>query len=190
MTAANIGDQQVRNRGTIGGSVAHADPGADYPTVLALLEARFHTADGAPREITAADFFRDLFTTALRPSEILTRVTIPRVEGSAVYLKHRHPASSFAVVGIAALLLMKDDRCEDVRIAIGGACATPVRATLAEHALMREIPTNAAIESASALVAEALLEPFGDGYASGEFRVHLAQVMTRRALTQLVAKAR
>ena len=186
MTAGNLGDLQVRNRGTIGGSVAHADPGADYPTVLMLLEARFTVSDGKQREIAAEDFFLDLFTTSIKQGELLTSVSVPSTDGaSAVYLKHRHPASAFAVVGVAALLRMKDGKCGEVRISIGGATAAPVRAKSAERALTGQAANEANIERAAAAAGEALKNPLGDSYASGEFRVHLATVMTKRALTQL-----
>lgn len=159
-TASHIGDLQVRNRGTIGGSVSHADPGADYPTVLLMLGATFHTST---RDIPAEDFFVDLFTTALQPGELLTAVTVPSTEdASAVYLKHRHPASSFAVVGVAAM-----KRGAETRIAIGGVTPVPVRV------------------SAPEAIAQSLPNPIGDSYASGEYRVHLAGVMTKRALEQL-----
>lgn len=186
-TAGIIGDLQVRNRGTIGGSAAHADPGADYPTVLLLLDARFTAVNGKERHIAAEKFFVDLFTTSLKPSELLSSVTIPSMSkgASAVYLKHRHPASSFAVVGVAALLQVKKGKCADVRIAIGGVTSTPVRATAAEKLLTGQAPTTENIARASEAVSEALDNPLGDSYASGEFRVHLASVMTKRALTQL-----
>src|SRR5713226_3205759 len=127
-TAGNIGDLQVRNRGTIGGSIAHADPAADYPTLMLLLGARFTIADGKQREIAAENFFLDLFTTALEKGELLTTVTIPAMSAGAraVYLKHRHPASSFAVVGVAVLAEVKGGKCADVRVSIGGVTATPV----------------------------------------------------------------
>jgi carbon-monoxide dehydrogenase medium subunit len=192
-TAAHIGDLQVRNRGTIGGSVAHADPGADYPTVLLLLGAKFAAADGkSHREIPADTFFTDLFTTSLKSGELLTAVTVPALDSAAaaVYLKHRHPASSFAVVGLAALVEVKNGKCTDVRIAVGGVSATPVRATAAERALTGQAPSAANIERAAAAVDEALPRPIGDSYASGEFRVHLATIMAKRALTQAAGKAR
>ena len=185
-TAARIGDQQVRNRGTIGGSIAHADPAADYPTILLLLDAKIIAGE---REIPAEKFFVDLFTTSLKPGEILTSVHVPAAS-SAVYLKHRHPASAFAVVGVAAMVHVKDGKCADVRIAIGGATATPVRAKAAEKALTGQAPGEAAIKKASDLVGEALRNPMGDSYASGDFRVHLATVMTKRALTDVTSKAR
>jgi aerobic carbon-monoxide dehydrogenase medium subunit len=186
-TAAHIGDQQVRNRGTIGGSIAHADPAADYPTVMLLLDAKIIAVNGKDREINAEKFFVDLFTTSLKPGEILTSIVIPKLDAgaSAVYLKHRHPASAFAVVGVAAMIRVKDGKCADVRIAVGGVTAVAVRAKSAERALAGQAPTAANIEKAAAAVADALKDPIGDSYASGEFRVHLASVMTKRALMQV-----
>jgi aerobic carbon-monoxide dehydrogenase medium subunit len=184
-TAGIIGDLQVRNRGTIGGSVAHADPGADYPTILLLLDARITAANGRERQIPAEKFFVDLFTTSLKKGELLSSVTIPSMSSgaSAVYLKHRHPASSFAVVGVAALVQVKKGKCADVRIAIGGVTAIPIRAKAAEKLLTGQAPTPENIARAANAVREALENPLGDPYASGEFRVHLATVMTKRALT-------
>jgi carbon-monoxide dehydrogenase medium subunit len=189
-TAGNIGDMQVRNRGTIGGSIAHADPAADYPTLMLLLGAKF-TATGpkGKREISADDFFVDLFTTALKPGEILTSIHVP-AESAAVYLKHRHPASSFAVVGVAALISAKNGKCNRAGIVVGGVTAIPVRAEAAEKALTGQAVNESNIERAAAAVAEAIKKPLSDSYASGEFRTHLATVMTRRALTQAAAKAR
>lgn len=192
-TAGKIGDQQVRNRGTIGGSIANADPGADYPTIMLLLEATFTATDGKKeREISAEKFFIDLFTTALKPGEILTSVAISPMDSgaTAVYLKHRHPASAFAVVGVGVLVGVKGGKCTDVRIAVGGATSKPVRAKAAERALTGQAPNEANFQRAAAAVAEAIREPLSDSYASGEFRTHLASVMVKRALTQVAGKAR
>jgi aerobic carbon-monoxide dehydrogenase medium subunit len=191
-TAAIIGDLQVRNRGTIGGSVAHADPGADYPTVMLLLGARFTAANGKEREIDAEEFFVDLFTTSLKEGEMLTSVTIPAMSSgaSATYLKHRHPASAFAVVGVGALVEVQKGKCSDVRIAIGGAGASAVRAKAAEKSLTGKEPDAENIARAADAVSDALENPISDSYASGEYRVHLAGVMTKRALTGLVGEAR
>ncbi len=188
---ANIGDMQVRNRGTLGGSLAHADPGADYPTIMLLLGAKLTASGGKSRDIAAQDFFLDLFTTALKPGELLTSVTVPATgAATAVYLKHRHPASSFAVVGAGVLVEMRSGKFSDVRISIGGATMTPVRAKDAERSLVGQVPSEANIAFAASAVEDALENPLGDSYASGEFRVHLATVMTKRALTQLAWKAR
>ncbi len=192
-TAANIGDLQVRNRGTIGGSVAHADPAADYPTLMLLVGAMF-TAAGpkGEREIPVESFFVDLFTTALKPGEILTSITIPKDASSAgaVYLKHRHPASSFAVVGVGALVGLKDGKCARVGLTVGGVTAIPVRAKAAESALTGQAPNEANFERAAATVSAALKNPLSDSYASGEFRIHLATVMAKRALAKAAERAR
>jgi aerobic carbon-monoxide dehydrogenase medium subunit len=192
-TAAQIGDLQVRNRGTIGGSLAHADPGADYPTVLLALEATVAAAGPTGRrEIPAEKFFVDLFTTALKRGEILTSVRV-RGYGSgtgAAYWKHRHPASSFAVVGIAAIVEIDEGKCARVALAVGGATPNPVRAAAAEELLTGSRPDHATIAAAASKVIEAISAPLSDHYASGDFRVHLATVMARRALAAAVARAK
>ncbi|MGH9367027.1 MAG: FAD binding domain-containing protein [Thermoanaerobaculia bacterium] len=191
--ASQIGDLQVRNRGTIGGSLAHADPAADYPTVILALDARL-TAAGpkGKREIEAGKFFRDLFTTALKPGELLTTVRVPtygKGTGGA-YVKHPHPASSYCVVGVAALLETQNGRCRRATVAVGGVTANPVRAAAAEDALAGSRLDEAALAAAAKLVAGALSDPLSDPYASGEFRVHLATVLAKRALTAAAARAR
>jgi carbon-monoxide dehydrogenase medium subunit len=189
-TAGVIGDRQVRNRGTIGGSVAHADPGADYPTVLTALGATIvvRGADGE-REIAADDFFRGIFETALGTGELVTAVVVPAIRGAA-YAKHAHPASGYAVVGAAAVVSVEGGTLSSVRVAIGGAMPGPVRATGAEEALTGSAPSTDAIAAAAERVAESLASPTGDTYASGEYRVQLAKVLTRRALAAAADRAR
>lgn len=192
-TAAQIGDIQVRNRGTIGGAVAHADPAADFPTVLVALGATI-VAKGpkGERKIPAEKFFLDLFTTALKPGEILTAIVVPvcgKGTGGA-YQKHPHPASRYAVVGVAAVVELKDGKLVRASLTIGGATPNPVRAAEAEAALSGVKPDAAAIGRAAAKVAAAIEDPMGDHYASGEFRVHLASVLAKRALTAAVERAR
>ncbi len=183
--AAHIGDPQVRNRGTIGGSVAHADPAADYPTVLTALGATITvTGKAGGRTIAADDFFVDLFTAAHEEGELVTSVEVPVLtagQGGA-YLKHRHPASSYAVVGVAAVVTVDDGQCTAARIAVGGITGKPERAQAAEAALVGEAPSEPNIVQAASQVPDALANPLGDIYASGEFRVHLAEVLTKRAL--------
>ncbi len=191
-TAGQIGDPQVRARGTIGGSIAHADPAADYPTALLVLGATIHTIgpDGA-REISASDFFVDIFSTALQEGELITSVTVPTVDsgnGSA-YLKVNHPASDYAVVGVAASVTLEAGTCSDVKLAIGGVVGKPVLVAGVADELVGKAPTAEAIEAASATVPAALPSPIGDLFASGEYRVHLAQVYTRRALTEAAGRA-
>ncbi|HLF24710.1 MAG TPA: xanthine dehydrogenase family protein subunit M [Anaerolineae bacterium] len=191
--AAQIGDTQVRNRGTIGGSLAHADPAADLPTLMLALEATL-TATGpkGKREIAATDCFVGLFTTALEPGELLTSIRVPVYSSGTggAYLKHRHPASSYAVVGVAALVSVKGGKCENVRLAIGGVAHHSIRCEAAEQALNGQPANEAAISAAAAKVAGAFHEPLHDVYASGEYRIHLAQVMAQRALLKAVERAR
>jgi carbon-monoxide dehydrogenase medium subunit len=191
--AAQIGDPAVRNRGTIGGSLAHADPAADFPTVMLLLGATMTASDGRKtRDISAASFFVDIFTSALGEGELLTKVAVPGYgKGTgAAYLKHKHPASNYAVVGLGALLEVKDGKCARVGLTVGGVSATPVRATAAEQALTGKPPDEAAFGAAAEKVRDAIPDPLSDPYASGEFRVHLATVMARRALALAVERAR
>jgi aerobic carbon-monoxide dehydrogenase medium subunit len=190
--AAVIGDAQVRNRGTIGGSAAHADPGADSPTVLKALGATIAVAGpGGEREIGADDFFRGLFETALRAGELVTAVRVPATPhgGGAAYVKHAHPASGYAVVGVAAAVTVAGGACTAARVTVGGAVPSPVHAEAAGAALEGEAPSAGAVASAAAAVAEALTDPLGDGYASGEYRRHLATVLARRALRTAFERA-
>jgi aerobic carbon-monoxide dehydrogenase medium subunit len=191
--AAQIGDLQVRNRGTIGGALAHADPAADFPTVMVALDATMGaTGPAGSREIAADGFFKDLFTTDLRPIEVLTSIRVPTygLGTGASYLKHRHPASSYAVVGVAALVTLADGKCARVSVAVGGVTVNPIRARAAEAALAGKAPTDENLAAAAAKVADAVKDPLSDHYASGEFRTHLATVITKRALIAAVARAR
>jgi carbon-monoxide dehydrogenase medium subunit len=192
-TAAMIGDRLVRNRGTLGGSLAHADPAADYPTLMKALGASITaTGTNGERQIDADDFFVDLFTTALGRDELVTSVTVPVTAEQGVgaaYVKHRHPASSYAVVGAAAVVGV-NGTCTRARLVIGGATARPVVVEEAEGALVGQSPSEEAIAAAADAVAGAIEDPLGDTYASGEYRVHLATVTARRALTAAFERAR
>jgi aerobic carbon-monoxide dehydrogenase medium subunit len=169
-TAEGIGDRQVRNRGTIGGSLAHADPGADYPTVITALGATIVVqGPSGEREIAADDFFTGVFTTALEQGELVTGVRVPVVDRAA-YVKHRHPASGYAVAGVACVL-----RSDEARLVVGGVTGTPVLIGVAP------VDEEKLAEAAEKLPA-ALSGAIGDTYASGEYRVHLAQVLAKRAI--------
>ena len=187
-TAAQIGDPQVRNRGTIGGSLSHADPAADYPTLMRAIGASVHVtgAGGKERTISADDFFVDLFSTGLEAGELVTAVEVPVMtagQGGA-YMKHRHPASSYAVVGVAAIVTVDGGACTAASIGIGGVTGKAERAGAAEAALVGQPPSDETIAAAGTQVAADLTNPIGDLYASGEFRVHLASVLTKRALAE------
>ena len=190
--ALNIGDLQVRNRGTMAGSLAHADPAADYPTAMLALGAEISTeGPKGKRKILAHDFFVDLFTTALTDEEILTEVSVPVIGGGqgGCYLKHRHPASSYAVVGIAACVATENGVVKNVRLAIGGVTSVPVIVESVSHSLVGRVPDSTAIFEACSHVTEALESPLSDVYASAEYRTHLAMVLSRRALTEAVQRA-
>ncbi len=181
-TAGYIGDVQVRNRGTIGGSVAHADPAADYPPVLVALGAEIvATSKTGERTIPAADFFVDIFTTALAPGELVTAVKVPVTSGAS-YQAHRHPASSYAVASAAAVVAMSNGSVGDARLVVGGVTGKPETIAAAGAALVGKEPSEDNIAAAASEVAGALSNPMGDVYASGEYRVHLATIMAKRAL--------
>ena len=177
-TAAHIGDVQVRNRGTLGGSLAHADPAADYPAAILALDAELVARSAAgERVIAARDFFTGLFSTALAPGEILTEVRVPKTNGAGTaYVKFHHPASGFAVVGVAAVVRKKGAGIESAAVGITGVGPNAYRATAVEQALRKSPPAEAAAHAADGV------EPLSDSFASAEYRRHLAAVYVRRAL--------
>lgn len=185
-----IGDVQVRNRGTIGGSLAHADAAADYPAAVLALEAEI-VAEGesGKRTLKAEHFFVDLFTTAIQAGEILTAVSFAPIpqNGGYAYIKHRQPASGFALVGIAALVTMKGNNFDKVRVGVTGLAAKAFRATAVENALSGK--GRDAIQAAAAHATDGI-DPLGDIHASPEFRAELARVYTRRALEQAASHAK
>ena len=183
--AAAIGDLQVRNRGTIGGSLSHADPAADWPAALLALDAELHVTAGSPRIIPAASFFVDLMTTALEPGEIVTAIRVPiPAAGGAAYAKVRQPASGFALVGIAvqlAIEAMPQQQCRAAAIGVTGVAPAPFRAKAAERLLEGRALDEATITAAAEQVVDGV-EALADLHASSEFRAHLAKVHTRRAI--------
>ncbi|MCC6313803.1 MAG: xanthine dehydrogenase family protein subunit M [Thermomicrobiales bacterium] len=189
--ANNVGDPQVQSRGTLGGSLAHADPAADFTAVvLALGGSVKAVGTGGEREISADDLFVDLFTTSLNPDEVITEVTIPNpaARTGMAYQKRGHPASGYAVVGVAVSVTVGDDgNVSDARIAVTGCTPKATRATAAEQALVGK-PLNEASIDAAAKAAPEGLDINGDHYASAEYRAHLVEVDTRRAL-EAAAKA-
>lgn len=191
--AARIGDVQVRNRGTIGGSLSHADPAADYPAAVLALEAEIDamSANGK-RTVRAGDFFVDMMTTALAPGEIVTEVRVPVFPkgAGAAYLKVPQPASGFAIVGAAALVTLAGSG-ELGRVAIGvtGAAVKAFRARDSENALTGKKPNDGLLGQAAALATQGV-EASGDLFASPEYRAHLTKVFVKRALVAAIAKAR
>lgn len=192
--AAMVGDPAVRNRGTIGGNVAHADPASDLPTVLVALDARIVAAGpGGERTIHADKFFTGIMTTALSEDEILVGVHVPasaRGQGSA-YEKFSHPASRYAVLGAAAWVAITDGMCSSARVALGGLLPNARRAGSVERALIGKALTEEGIAAAADQVAVDLgNDVIGDIYASAEYRAAMAPVFTKRALASAAARAR
>ena len=190
-TAASlIADQQVRNRGTIGGSLAHGDPASDLPGVLLALDGSV-TARGAggDREIAAADLFEDYLTTSLDPGEVLTSVSIPAIDGYGWgYEKFTRRAEDWAMVGVVALVKASGGTCEDVRIGLTNMASVPLRATAAEEALRGGALDAERIAAAAEHAADGT-DPPGDANATPEYKRHLARVLTRRALETAAARA-
>lgn len=190
--SAQVGDTQVRNRGTIGGSMAHADPAADVPTVMVALDATFTaTGPGGSRDIPASAFFTSLLTTALNANEVLTSITINTSElgKGGAYLKHPHPASGYAVVGVAAVVGLDGGKCAGVRVAIGGSVANPIRVSATESALNGQAPSEATIAAAAAKAGDVKAN-MSDWYASSEYRQSLATTLTKRALMKAADRAK
>ena len=189
--ASAIGDVQVRNMGTIGGSTAHADPAADYPASLFALEAEFQLASkGGERTVGVEDFFVDTFLTALEPGELIKEIVVPAEasDTGVAYEKMAHPASGYAVVGIAARIRMKDGKVTLARIGVTGVAGKAFRAKGAEDVLTGSAGDEAAIRAAAAKIGEGE-EANSDLFASAAFRKHLAQVYGARALRAAVARA-
>jgi aerobic carbon-monoxide dehydrogenase medium subunit len=180
--ASHIGDQQVRNRGTVGGSLAHADPAADWPAAMFALEAEMEIAGPRGRRtLRASEFFVDLLETALRPDEILCEIRVPATARSVAYVKSEQKASGFALAGVAVVL----DK-NGARVGVTGVAAKAYRAAAVERALAGQALTPQSIEVAALRAADDV-QPLADIHASAEFRAHLAQVNARRALTQALA---
>ena len=184
MTAGSIGDPQVRNRGTIGGSVVHGDPAADWPAALLALgaEVTLTSKDGS-RSVAAKDFFLGPLTTAIEPAEILAGVSVPVPAAGtrAAYRKVKQKASGFAIVGIAVCLRMDGDTCADAAIGVTGLAATPFRATAVEDQLRGKTLTADVIAAAAAAVSDGV-DALDDIHASADFRSHLARLNTARAI--------
>jgi carbon-monoxide dehydrogenase medium subunit len=189
--AASIGDVQVRNKGTIGGSLAHADPSADWPAAILALDAEMIAVSAqGERTIRAADFFVDMLTSALEQNEILREIRIAQPKGRTgqAYVKVAQPASGFAVVGVAVSLTRGEDgRCQSASVGITGVSAKAYRAGGVENVLKGSTLDEQAIAAAAAHAADNV-DANADLYASAEYRRHLAQVHTRRAIQQAIAK--
>jgi carbon-monoxide dehydrogenase medium subunit len=190
--AGHIGDVQVRNKGTIGGSLAHSDPAGDWPAAVIALNAELVVAGkSGDRTISVNDFFIDLMTTALEPGEILREIRINKSTGRTgqAYVKMHHPASGFAVVGVAAnLTLDEKGACQTASIGITGVSAKAYRATAVESALAGSVFSEQSTANAASHAADGV-DINGDLFTSEVYRRHLAQVFTRRAIAMATGRA-
>jgi carbon-monoxide dehydrogenase medium subunit len=188
--AASIGDPQVRNRGTLGGSLAHADPAADYPAAMLALDAEILVkGPQGSRAVKANDFFRGLFTVDLAADEIIVGVQFNPVK-SAAYAKLHQRASHFAIVGVAAALEVGNGTIQSARIGLTGASSHATRLADVEKALAGKALTMASIEAAARLAGAKLDDLNSDIHASQDYRRAMIPVFTERALAAAMARAR
>lgn len=188
----HIGDPQVRNRGTLGGALAHSDPAADMTAVALALSATIKArGPRGTREIPIDDFFVDMLQTQLEQDEVLTEIVVPPRSGRVgmAYEKFKHPASGYAIVGVAAVVVLNDQGAiTECRVGVTGAGPKAQRAATTESMLMGQTPTAETIKAAAEMAAENM-ELLSDLAASEEFRAHLVRVHARRALEKAVARA-
>lgn len=187
--AAEIGDAQVRNRGTLGGSIAHADPAADLPAVMLALDAELQLAGkSGTRTVKASAFFQGFYTVDLQPSEIITAVRFAAVK-TAGYAKLHQRASHYAVVGVAAALDIKGGVIQSARIGLTGATTHAVRVTDVEQALAGQKASADAIAKATAKAGSGLEDLNADLHASADYRRAMIPVFARRALEKALSRA-
>lgn len=190
--AANIAHPQIRNRGTLGGTLAHADPAAELPVVSVALEARFRIASsGGERWADAADFFVGLLTADLRPGELLVEVAVPPMPPRSGWSFHElaRRTGDYAHAGVAAVLTRNGDGCGRARLVYLSLGDGPMRARQAEELLVSQGVSEATIAEAAELAASSEIEPTGDIHASIAYKRHLAKVLTRRALAEAWQRA-
>ena len=194
--AGGIGDPAVRNRGTIGGNLAHADPASDWATVLTALGATaIIQGPAGGRAVAVADFVEDAFVTALAENEVITAVSVPTLAANqrAEYAKMAHPASFYAVVGGAVVVTMDGERCTAASVSVGGLTPRPVKAPAVEAALTGATLTVDSIAAATANLGDDLaaagVDIIGDVYASAEYRAGVAPVEVKHALLHAIGLA-
>jgi carbon-monoxide dehydrogenase medium subunit len=189
-TAADIGDPQVRNRGTLGGSLAHADPAADYPAAMLALDADIHIkGPDKSRVVKASDFFQGLFTVDLAGDEIITAVHFKPVKAAA-YAKLHQRASHFAIVGVAAALAVSNGVVQAARIGLTGASSHATRLTGAEQALAGKPLSSDTIEAAAQTAASGIGDLNSDLHASEDYRRAMIPVFTKRALSRAMERSK
>jgi carbon-monoxide dehydrogenase medium subunit len=185
-TAGTIADPQVRNRGTIGGSLAHGDPASDLPAVMLICDASvtLQGAGGNQRSVAANDLFRNYIETAIEPAEVLTEVRMPVYDGWGFsYQKFNRRSEDWAMVAVSVLLKQTGDVCEDVRVGLTNMASVPLRAGAVEEALRGQPLNKESIARAADQAAEGT-DPPADLNASADYKRHLARVLTRRALEE------
>ena len=188
-TAETIGDPQVRNRGTLGGSLAHADPAADYPAVLLALDAEIHIkGKGGWRAVKASDFFQGLFTVDLQPDEIIAGVHV-KPQKAAAYAKLHQRASHFAIVGVAAALEVSGGNISAARVGLTGASTHAMRLSNVEAALAGKPLSDATIAAAAAVAGDGLDDLNADLHGSADYRRAMIRVFTERSLNAARARA-
>ena len=183
--ASRVADQQIRNKGTIGGTICHADPSADVSTAILALNADIViTGPGGDRIVSAKDFFVDFFTTALNPNEIVKEIQIPFLgerTGSA-YFKHSRREGDFAIAAVAAIITLGEDGvCTKASISLGSVGPTPLRATKVENALVGKTLDDDLIAESSQL-ADFNISPPSDIHGSADYRVEMTKVFTKRVI--------
>lgn len=183
-TEATVADPQIRHRGTLGGSLAHADPAGDPPAAALALDASFTIAGpGGRRTVGASDFFIDYFTTAVGPDEILVSISVPKTTGwGSTYEKFNRTAQAWAIVGVAAAVRMDGGKIAEARIGLTNVAPTPIRARSVESALVGA--SSLADITAAAQAAAEGTSPTSDIHADAEYRQHLARVLTGRAVAK------
>lgn len=186
--ASHIGDQQVRNRGTIGGSLIHADPAADLPAAMVALDAEMTLQGKSTRTVKAKDFFMDALQSAAKADEILVSISVPATSTKAAYGKLAQQASGFALVGVAVVLDMKGTTCTSARIGVTGVCGKPFRAASVEAALAGKTLDAKTIQAAADAVVKDIKHPLEDPLnGSGEYRTGAAKAIVARAIQEAAA---
>lgn len=191
--AAGIGDVQVRNRGTLGGSLGHCDPAADYPAVLLLLDAEMRlTGPNGERNVAVQDFFVDYMTTSLAEDEVLTevRVPVPSQGSGMAYRKFTRVEGGFAIVGVAASVSLRPDGLlRSVRIGLCGAAAIPVRVSAVENGMQGRTPDDTWLDEVAAAAYAAARDPVAELHAAADYKREMIRVFTRRAVAAALERA-
>ncbi len=192
-TAACIGDVQVRNRGTLGGSIAHFDPAADYPPVLVLLDAACQiVSPGGERIVAAQDVFVDYMTTSLSADEVLTEIRVPVLspDTGTAYVKFTRVEGGFAIVGVGACLRLNPDKtCRSIRVGMCGAAPVPVRLTAIEDTLTGKAVDDAFVDAVATAAYESAHDPVAELHADTDYKREMVRVFTRRAVKTALERA-